>query len=82
MEKLSTVLKTSLLTSLLLFLGVIPSPAQEQTIDNQNSYLGVNVEKTPEQVEGKQRIKNVRSFLNINIIVNGKVKECKPKADN
>lgn len=46
--------------------------AQEQTIDNQNSYLGVNFEKTPDQTEGKQKIKNERSFLFINIILNGK----------
>ena len=70
------------MTSLLLFGSVLNCQAQEQTIDNQNSYLGVNVEKTPEQVEGKQRIKNVRSFLNIDIIVNGKIKECKPEVNN
>ena len=75
-------LLTSLLTSLLLFGNGLNSKAQEQTIDNTNSYLGVNVEKTPEQVEGKQKIKNVRSFLNINIIVNGKIKECKSKTSN
>lgn len=56
--------------------------SQEQTIDNQNSYLGVNFEKTPDQTEGKQKIKNERSFLFINIIINGKVKESKPQADN
>ena len=82
MEKLSIVLKTSLLSLLLLFLGVNPSLSQQQTIDNQNSYLGVNFEKTPDQTEGKQIIKNERSFLFINIIVNGKVKECKPENSN
>lgn len=81
MKKLLTGLKISLL-SLLLFLGVNPSLAQNQTIDNQNSYLGVNFEKTPDQTEGKQTIKNERSFLFINIIVNGKVKECKPENNN
>ena len=53
--------------------------SQEQTIDNQNSYLGVNFEKTPDQTEGKQKIKNERSFLFINIIINGKIKENKSK---
>ena len=53
--------------------------AQNQTIDNQNSYLGVNFEKTPDQTEGKQTIKNERSFLFINIIINGKIKENKSK---
>ena len=77
-----TIAMASLLTSLLLFGSGLSLQAQEQTIDNQNSYLGVNVEKTPEQIEGKQKIKNVRSFLNINIIVNGKIKECKPKVNN
>ena len=82
MEKLSIVLKTSLLSLLLLFLGVNPSLSQQQTIDNQNSYLGVSIEKTPAQDDSKQKIKNERSFLFINIIVNGKVKECKPENSN
>ena len=82
MEKLSIVLKTSLLSLLLLFLGVNPSLSQQQTIDNTNSYLGVNFEKTPDQTEGKQTIKNERSFLFINIILNGKIKECKPENNN
>jgi len=56
--------------------------AQNQTIDNQNSYLGVNFEKTPDQTEGKQTIKNERSFLFINIIINGKIKENKSKDSN
>lgn len=82
MEKLSIALKTSLLSLLLLFLGVNPSLSQQQTIDNTKSYLGVNIEKTPEQADSKQKIKNERSFLFINIIVNGKVKECKPENSN
>ena len=80
MEKLLIVLKTSLVSLFLLFLGVNPSLAQNQTIENQNSYVGLNVEKTPEQADSKQKIKNERSFFNINIIVNGKVKEC--QSDN
>lgn len=77
-----TIVMTSLLTSLLLFGNDLSLQAQEQTIDNTNSYLGVNFEKTPDQTEGKQKIKNERSFLFINIIVNGKVKECKPEVNN
>ena len=79
MEKLLIVL--SIVTSLCLSQASLCF-AQEQTIDNQSSYLGVNFEKTPDQTEGKQKIKNERSFLNINIILNGKIKECKPEANN
>lgn len=51
-----------------------------QTINNQNSYLGINFEKKPVQDTGKQTIKNERSFLFINFVINGKPLEC--KADN
>lgn len=50
-----------------------------QTINNQNSYLGINFEKKPVQETGKQSIKNERSFLFINIIINGKTLD---KTDN
>ena len=60
--------------------------AQEQTIDNQNSYLGVNIEKADPSTDVKQAIKNERSWFLINIIVNGKIQEkaekCQPEANN
>ena len=37
-------------------------------------YLGVNFEKAPNEPTGKQLITNHKSFLIINIVVNGKVK--------
>lgn len=52
--------------------------ATEQEIQNENTYLGVNFEKAPTEPTGKQLITNHKSFLIINIVVNGKVK---PKAD-
>lgn len=53
--------------------------AQEQTIENQKSYVGLNVEKADPSTDVKQSIKNERSWFLINIIVNGKVKECSNK---
>lgn len=47
----------------------------EQTIQNENTYLGVNLQKAPTEPNGKQLITNHKSFLIINIVVNGKVKE-------
>ena len=67
-------------TTLLLLLFVVPVFAQETTQEvlNENTYLGVNFEKAPAEPTGKQLITNHKSFLIINIVVNGKVK---PKAD-
>lgn len=69
-----------LFTLLLLILFVAPVFAQETTQEvlNENTYLGVNFEKAPTEPTGKQLITNHKSFLIINIVVNGKVK---PKAD-
>ena len=66
--------------TLLLLLFVAPVFAQETTQEvlNENTYLGVNFEKAPTEPAGKQLITNHKSFLIINIVVNGKVK---PKAD-
>lgn len=66
--------------TLLLLLFVAPVFAQETTQEvlNENTYLGVNFEKAPTEPTGKQLITNHKSFLIINIVVNGKVK---PKAD-
>ena len=60
-------------------------PAEEltnQTITNQNSYLGVNFAKKPVQETGKQTIKNEKSFLFINIAINGKMPYEKCNCDN
>lgn len=67
-------------TALLLTLFIAPVFAQETTQEvlNENTYLGVNFEKAPNEPTGKQLITNHKSFLIINIVVNGKVK---PKDD-
>lgn len=44
----------------------------DQSVVNKNSYLGINIEKKPVQENGKQTVKNERSFLFINIVINGK----------
>lgn len=69
-----------LITLLILASFVAPVFAQETTQEvlNENTYLGVNFEKAPTEPTGKQLITNHKSFLIINIVVNGKVK---PKAD-
>lgn len=51
----------------------------EQVVNNENSYLGINVMKQPEQEGNKQLITNKKSFLFINIVVNGKPIEVKQK---
>lgn len=56
--------------------------AQEQKIENQNSYVGFNVEKADPSTDVKQSIKNERSWFLINIVIHGKIKECQPKTDN
>lgn len=63
-------------TTLLLMLFIAPVFAQETTQEvlNENTYLGVNFEKAPTEPTGKQLITNHKSFLIINIVVNGKVK--------
>lgn len=45
---------------------------ESQKIENENSYLGINFEKQPEEQSGKQLITNKKSFLFINVIINGK----------
>jgi hypothetical protein len=69
-----------LITLLILANFATPVFAQETTQEvlNENTYLGVNFEKAPTEPTGKQLITNHKSFLIINIVVNGKVK---PKAD-
>lgn len=69
-------MKKLLLLCLLLLgtcLSAVSAEQTNQTIENKNSYLGLNFEKKPIQETGKQSIKNEKSFLFINIIINGKV---------
>lgn len=73
----------SLLASLIMAsLWVAPnlSYAQDQTIENIGSYLGVNKLEKPAQEDSKQKIKNERSFLNINII--RIVQKCENKVED
>ena len=78
MKKLTFVVALSIAISLCLSLQSLCF-AQEQTIENQNSYVGLNVAKAEPSTDVKQAIKNERSWFLINIVVNGKVKECKAK---
>lgn len=48
-----------------------------QEIQNEQTYLGINFEKTPTNSNSKQLITNHKSFLIFNIIINGKIKEGK-----
>ena len=79
-------LLTSLLTSLLLFGNGLNLMAQEQTIDNVNSKLGLNIEKADPSTDVKQAIKNERSWFLINVVINGKIQEkvnkCQPEVND
>lgn len=70
-------MKKILLTLMVLCL-VAPVFATEEIIDqqiqNDNSYLGTNFIKTPSNKDDKQLIVNHKSFLVLNIILNGKTK--------
>ena len=46
----------------------------QQTINNEQSYAVINLEKAPAS-ENKQSIKNTKSWFCINIIINGKIKD-------
>ena len=81
MKKIMFVVVLSIVTSLCLSL-VNLCYAQEQKIENQNSYVGLNVEKSEPTADVKQSIKNERSWFLINIVIHGKIKECQPKTDN
>lgn len=57
-------------------LCTLPVCAAEETlltqkVVNENS-LGINFEKQPAQEGGKQHISNKKSFLFINVVINGK----------
>lgn len=53
--------------------------AENQVLDNENSYLGINFMKQPEENGGKQLVTNKKSFLFINVVINGKPVEVKEK---
>lgn len=46
-----------------------------QEIQNENTYLGGNFLKAPAEPNSKQLITNHKSFLILNIIINGKLKD-------
>lgn len=45
---------------------------ENQKVDNNSSFLGVNFVKQPEEQGGKQLVTNKKSFLFINVVINGK----------
>ena len=45
---------------------------ENQKVDNNGSFLGVNFVKQPEEQGGKQLVTNKKSFLFINVVINGK----------
>ena len=46
-----------------------------QKVQNDNTYLGANLLKAPAEPNAKQLITNHKSFLILNVIINGKIKE-------
>lgn len=76
-------MKKTILTILGLIMVGLPVFATEdlqtvQLIKNEDTFLGANFEKAPAQPNGKQTISNHKSFLCINIIINGKAKQPNP----
>ena len=53
--------------------------AENQVLENENSYLGINFMQQPEENGGKQLVTNKKSFLFINVVINGKPVEVKSK---
>jgi len=79
-------MKKLFITLLLLNLITIPVMAEDvikeeiqnittQEIQNETTYLGANFLKAPAEPSAKQLVTNHKSFLILNIIVNGKLKE-------
>ena len=56
-----------------------PIQVENQVLENENSYLGINFMKQPEENGGKQLVTNKKSFLFINVVINGKPVEVKAK---
>ena len=71
---MSKILTISLLLLLLTPLA-FSKEIVDQEISNDNSYLSTNFQKKPTQKEGKQLITNHKSFLVLNIVINGKNKQ-------
>lgn len=72
MKKILIVLFLMLTVSNLTFAEDINIENAQQKITNEKSYAGMNFQKAPESVCGKQTISNKGSWFNINIIINGK----------
>lgn len=79
-------MKKFFITLLLLNLIAIPVMAEDvvkeeiknittQEIQNETTYLGANFLKAPAEPNAKQLITNHKSFLILNVIINGKLKE-------
>lgn len=66
----------------LIFCTAIALAEPIQEVKNDNSYLGINIEKQPEQDKNEQLITNKKSFLFINIVINGKSCEVKDVSDS
>lgn len=47
----------------------------EQSINNNQSYATLNLQKQPQDSEQKQKITNHFTFFTINIQINGKIKD-------
>lgn len=64
----------NILLGFCLFCSLPTFAEPQQTINNEQGYALVNIQKAPAS-ENKQQIKNTKSWFCINIIVNGKVKD-------
>lgn len=64
----------SLIFGMFIFGSMAVFAEPQQTINNEQGYAVINLQKAPES-ENKQQIKNTKSWFCINIIVNGKVKD-------
>ena len=69
----------SLLLGTLILGGILlPVNAEEvqpdQVVQQEKTFLGINLVKEPKKEQGKQLIQNKKSFLFINIVINGKCK--------
>jgi len=79
MKKTLSIILTSLILSCPVFAENLIAQEVEtlvtQEIKNDNTYLGANLAKTVLGENSKQLITNHKSFLILNIVINGKVKE-------
>ncbi len=63
-----------LMLAIVLFSSIKCYAEPQQTINNEQGYAVINLEKAPAS-ENKQSIKNTKSWFCINIIINGKIKD-------